>query len=686
MDSADLYRTQVTASNNEEAKGLRTKTMKKSIILAAACLALGMQAQPLIAEEAAAEYSYEELAVGAPTAFDGGFFTEMWGNVVSDLDVRTLIHGYDLVEWVSAEGLFRVDPSVVSGSVVTDNAEGDRTYTLSIYDDLYYNDGTKITAYDYAFSMLLEIAPQIEEIGGTTRNAEYIKGYNAYRTGEAQALSGVRVLDEHTIAITIDHAYLPFFYEAALLDCTPYPISVIAPGCVVVDNGDGVQIVNEDEEVKEPIFTADLLNTTILGANGYKTNPTVTSGPYKLTGFDGETATFEINGYYKGNSAGVKPSIEKLTFSTAYNDTMMDELSAKNFGLLNKVTAADTLTEGMKTVAGSDDYAMSNYPRSGMSFVSFCCEKATVAEAAVRQAIAMCMDKDQLVSDYVGSYGLRVDGYYGMGQWMYQIVSGSHPFILEQPKEGDEKAKQKYEEDKKAWEALSLDNVAVYDFNTEAAANLLAANGWTLNRDGEEFDPEKDDVRCKEIGGELVALDLRLIYPEGNTIAESLQTSFADNLKEAGIALTIEAKPMQDLLREYYRQNGERTMDMIYLATNFDIVFDPSLNFDPDMADSLNSAANTTGLADQELYNLAVDMRSTEQGDALAYMQKWVKFEERYAQVLPAIPVYSNVYFDFYTSTLQNYNVSANITWGQAIVEAYLSDPSEEAETEAATE
>ena len=36
--------------------------------------------------------------------------------------------------------------------------------------------------------------------------------------------------------------------------------------------------------------------------------------------------------------------------------------------------------------------------------------------------------------------------------------------------------------------------------------------------------------------------------------------------------------------------------------------------------------------------------------------------------MLPLIPVYSNVYFDFYTSDLMNYDIVRYITWGDAIV------------------
>ena len=52
--------------------------------------------------------------------------------------------------------------------------------------------------------------------------------------------------------------------------------------------------------------------------------------------------------------------------------------------------------------------------------------------------------------------------------------------------------------------------------------------------------------------------------------------------------------------------------------------------------------------------------------------------------VLPVLPVYSNVYFDFYPHVLHEYEIAANISWPQAIITSYLSDyiPEEEAAAE----
>ena len=96
----------------------------------------------------------DRLTVGNTTPMHGKFFTEMWEDVTSDGDVRSLIHGYNLIMWDGENGVFTHDPSVVNAIGIRDNENGDRTYLIALQDNLYYSDGTKITAWDYAFSAL----------------------------------------------------------------------------------------------------------------------------------------------------------------------------------------------------------------------------------------------------------------------------------------------------------------------------------------------------------------------------------------------------------------------------------------------------------------------------------------------------------------------------------------------------
>ena len=613
-----------------------------------------------------------ELTVGTTTALSGSFFTEMWGNNTSDADVRGLLHGYNLMRWNGAEGSYEIDDTVVSGLVVTENGAGDRTYTIVLYDDLKYSDGRAITAKDYAFSMLLSVSPEVAAIGGATNGSDYIVGAAEYKSGETSVLSGVRVQSDRQLSVTVSGEYLPYFYEQALLDYHPYPIHEIAPGCEVADDGAGVYIRNADGS-EPPIFTAELLAETILDAEtGYRTHPEVVSGPYELEAFDWEsrTATFVINEEYKGNSEGEKPEIERLTLKTVSNETMMEALSNGEVGLLNKCVNAAALDAGLALVA-QGEAGVSNYARSGYSFISYCCEQETVQSAAVRQAIAHCFDKDAFVSEYVRNYGMRVDGYYGIGQWMYQMVAGSLNAPEEAPgAEASAEELAAYEAEQAAWAELTLEGVKQYALDLSAAEALLEGDGWTLNREGGAYEAGTEEVRCKQIGEKIVPLELEMIYPEGNAIGEYAAGEFAENLAAVGIGLQVEAKPFAELLELYYRQEV-RECELIYLATNFAYVYEPSKTFA--VADAYQGTDNRSGIQDEKLYELAVEMRKTEPGDVLAYCEKWVAFQEYYAEVLPTLPVYSNVYFDFYTPQLQDYYVNADVGWAEAIVGARLS-------------
>ena len=616
----------------------------------------------------------DELLVGHPTVMKGDFFTEMFGNDTADIDVRALIHGYNLVNWDQVQGVYVIDTSVVENAKVMADAEGNKQYFLTLCTDLYYSDGTPITAWDYAFSLLLLMAPEVEQIGGRIYRAEHIVGYDEYITKQVPYLTGVNVISDHQLVISLDRDFLPYFFETGLLLCVPYPIDVIAPGCKVYDDGQGIYIGNADRSVEEPIFTADLLRQTILDPEtGYNSHPSKVSGPYVLTAYDGLTAHFEKNPYFKGTMEGVIPTIEKISFTLADNDTLVQQLKDGELHLVNKVVYGPTIQEGM---AAGDGIARDNYPRIGLQCLTFTYDWPTVNDMEVRQAIAWCMDRDQMTQDYCGAFGLRVDGFFGMEQWEYLLVNGG----LDYPVDPEGMTDAEYEEAIEKWEELSLDNLVVYHVDTDRAKQLLDHAGWTLNRNGDPYDPDVDDVRCKLVDGELVALDLTMMYPAGNHIVDTIQENFIDHLNECGILLTLVPTEMEDLLFSFYRET-ERTTDMIYLATNFHVIVDPAIAYSADTTAN-HEIWNNTYSDDEELYQLAVDMRKTPPGSVYEYVEKWIRFQERFNQVLPAIPIYTNIYFDFFTDQLQNYHITAHVTWSQAILESYFGLEATEEEEE----
>ena len=635
--------------------------------------------EPEETEEPLTVYDYEELVVGNPTHMDGKFFTGMWGNATSDIDVRTLVNSYYLTVWGYDIGLFRENKQTVSGAAITEDEEGNRNYMFVLCDDLFYSDGTPITAWDYAFSVLFQGAPVIAELGGIPMDLSYLEGFEEYAKGETNVLSGVHVVNDSIINFTVRHEYLPYFFELFRLGFLPYPIHEIAPGCKVYDDGEGVYIGNEDPAVTEQLFTKELLEATVMDPEeGYLSHPTVGSGPYVLTSWDGEEATFRINPYFKGNEEGYKPTIPHLRYKLAVNETMVSELAEGKFGLLNKVTRSDTILEGLALTGGQ--YQSQNYPRIGLTFLLFTPDRIALQEKAVRKAMAYCLEKEEVVRDYCGGFGIAMDGMIGLGQWMFQMVMGSLKYDPQIPEDATPEQLKEYEEIMAEWDTLNLDGLKHYDPNTEEAIRLLNEAGWTLNAEGKPYVPGQDAVRCKEIDGELVALDLKCAYPETNITAEALETLLLPHLADAGIRVTLIPMDMKTLLRSYNDRDIE-DIDLFYLGDDFNIEFDPQLLFLP--GDASEPEQDNLAWVHARMYDLAHDMCETEPHDPLTFIKKWIKFQEELSDYLPMIPVYSNIYFDFYPRELQNYDILYYITWGDAIVPATFEDyvePEPEAE------
>ncbi len=597
---------------------------------------------------------YDSLTVGVTTAFSGNFLSDALGSNISDQDIRKIIHGYHLVAWDGASGVYRLNEQVIPAGLFS---KEQNTYYFSVAHNLTYNDGTPITAKDYAFSFLLLTSRALEKAAGLRKSGRRIEGWSAYDEGTAGAVSGFRLIGDYQMAITIDREYVPFFYEMKALDIFPLPIGVLAPGCEVKDDGNGIYLSGE--------FNAETVQKYVLDPEtGYASHPSVTSGPYMMTDYDGKTVWLKINPNYNGDTEGNKPYIENITVRCVPSRDLMSNLITGTLGLTVRSIRTEQINTGM-VLSAREDFAAKTYARNGLAFISFCGEKGPTADANVRRALAMCIDKEGLNAEYSGSYGTVVTGYYGIGQWMFPMTRGNIPDSWRE--EAGEDA---------TWDDMNLEGLAKYPLNPEEAAKLLNDAGWNLNAQGE---PYTEGLRYREENGTLVPLRLRLLYPTENLAGPMLQEYFVPYLREAGAELELRAVDMPGLLQMYYGQ-AERDCDMIMIGSNFEDVFDPSVYYDANGKDRLN------GITDPQLAELARELRRTEPGDGAEYVRRWIRYLEYRSQVLPEIPLYSNAYLDFHTAILRNYNPGAYSSWSEALVSAYLSDVSEEELAEEAAE
>ena len=575
-----------------------------------------------------------KATVGTFTRMSGSFFTDMWGNNTADIDVRTLLHGQSTVAWTN-DRQYGIDRTVVESVRAELDADGNKIYTFTLNRDLAYSDGTPITAADYVFSVLLQSAQETAALGAKTLTYSHLLGYEDYISGETDTFAGVRLTGLREFKLTIAAEYLPYFYELTYVNVTPYPISVIAPECEVLDDGEGAYIDGE--------FTAQVLEKTVLDPEtGYLSHPSVTSGPYYLTGYDAENAvaTFKINPYYPGNYEGVKPVIESLELREIKYDTALDQLAEGTLDVVHKATEGSFIDEGVARF-GEGEFAATNYLRSGHGLLAYACEEDVTQSLAVRQAMAMCLNRDAFIRDFLGDYGMAVYSYYGLGQWM----------VL-------------------PYASTMQDYVTVYDYDPQAAEALLVKDGWTLNAEGDEYVAGEGAVRYKKAeDGTLIPLAIRFAQLKDNEAAKWIAEKYAPVLESLGFSFETTEVAFDELLTHYYRQT-DRTYNLMYLATNFAVVFDPYYTFNTDEA--YQGALNTSGIADEKLMKLALELRQTQPGDEETYTERWMALMKCFSDVLPTLPIYSNVYYDFFDSSLADYAPNAHWSWPSAILYAYF--------------
>ncbi len=581
---------------------------------------------PTIAQE-----EPRELVVANPTKVSGMFFTNRWGNNTSDIDVRTLLHGLGTVAY---RGDFDrlINPTVVKAYHRAQDTQGHVTYTLTLWEDLRFSDGSPITAKDYAASVLLQASPELMVISRSdSRSYDYLLGFDAYISGESPRLLGLRLLDEYVLSLTIDKAYLPFYFELNLIDIVPYPLEVLLPGMALTDHEDGLGFA-------EPI-NQDALEKRLLGDQGYLSYPTVTSGPYRLVSYQPENGEVQVekNPYFKGDYQGQTPSIERVRFVEAKNETMLSQLLQGQVDLLNKMTWHTAVSQA-RAQANRGTIQIQGYDRRGLAYLSFTCDEGVTASQRVRQAVASLVDREGIIREALASNGKPVYGYYGIGQ---ELVIGKEDQLKE---------------------LLHL-----YPTNYAAAEKLLVEDGWSLDENGNELRKASGKQRYRKEGDTLEPLVLRMAFSQGNPIAETVAKQLEKALRQVGGRLDIQPLETRELFQQYYRQQT-RAFDILFLGSNFDMIFDPYHALLPLIGGQ--GQRNLTGIDDPVLLQLSEQMRDTVPGDKLGYERRWQQFQQRLVNQLPLLPLYSNEYYDAFTNDLVNYHPEAHFSWAQALLYA----------------
>ena len=562
-------------------------------------------------------------------------------------------------------GDYVINKTVVKSYERIEEENGNVTFKFVINDGLKFNNGEAVTAENFVAWTMFITSPAGKEMGVVSATYNMLPGGLAYRNGETNVLSAVRLYDEKTFSITIaktgedgETSYLPYYYDLTYAGMQAVNLTYwFGEGWSVKDDGAGVYFVNADG--KE--FTAETVGETVT-AGRFATGNRVTAGPYNLVSFDESSReiVLEVNENYNGNFEGQKPGIKKLVIVKTSDDTVMDMITTGQIQIYSGIADGAQVNAVLDLIeAGTIDSSPSQYDRAGYGYFGFACDLGPAQFTEFRQAVAYLLNRVEFAQTFCQGWGSVVHGPYCTA---FSMTS-------------------KTDIDKK---------VNHYDYNPEKAVELLKQAGFVYNADGSDYVDGSGEVRYAKVTEEQaryyesfnkVLADGTILMPatlnwassEGNSVSALLTTMLAssDATKAAGVSIVKTEMTFPSLLSYMYRQemNGAvgdftvPTYNMFNLATGYNGgVYDESYNWTTN-PEYIEQGYNVQHLYDKELDKLSMDMvYGVEPGDEATYLSLWEKYIIRWNELLPMVPLYANIYVTVYPNTIDNY--AEDSFWG----------------------
>jgi peptide/nickel transport system substrate-binding protein/oligopeptide transport system substrate-binding protein len=110
-----------------------------------------------------------------------------------------------LVEFVVVDGQLEVAPAVAERYEISEDG---RVYDFWLRNDVYFHNGRRATAADVDYSFHRTLSPDLNsERDWVLLN---IEGARAYREGEAERVSGIEVLSDSHVRLTLSEPFAPF--------------------------------------------------------------------------------------------------------------------------------------------------------------------------------------------------------------------------------------------------------------------------------------------------------------------------------------------------------------------------------------------------------------------------------------------------------------------------------------------
>lgn len=244
------------------------------------------------------------------------------------------------------EGLVRfkesstdIEPCLAESWQVTANG---LEWTFHLRKDVKFHDGTPFDAESVRFSFERQMPPQRTED----------MAYASFVFGMVDEL---KVINSHTVQFTLKYPYAPFLNNLAMPAAAP----IVSPTAV-----------------------------SALG-DDFSSNP-IGTGPFKFISWErGKEIILNINSSYWGQ----QPQYNRLVF-TVIKNSRLRSLALK----MNLVDIADTITPADAKYLEQNGYLVTKTTGLDLSYLGFFTDKEPFDNPAVRRAISMSIDREQLIN------------------------------------------------------------------------------------------------------------------------------------------------------------------------------------------------------------------------------------------------------------------------------------------------
>ncbi len=674
--------------------------MKKIIVLALAVLMVAS----CFAGCATDPKNENKVIVGNVTELGGDFRWPGFGGSsagAADQDINGLITGYSTME-TNQGGAYVWNETVVKSHTEVEDADGNLVVTIEVNPGLKFSDGTEIKAVNYLAYVLAFSTPVSVGAGHTGISGQAFVGFedfNAYEGGATPVpFKGVRLLGDYSFSFTVAAPdFYPYYFAYTYGAVTPYPLDlVLGEGVEVKDDGAGAYLT---EAWYAKAADGTYAKAAHLAEARYDVTKYAFSGPYVISEWDDskKECTLTINPEFQGNFEGQKPSIETIVYVKIISETQLDQFKTGAVDILAGITGGADTEAALAVVNESNGaFAETHYQRAGYGKVQFDCDFGPAMFASVRKAIAYVLNTSEFAQAYTGGYGTAVYGPYSPDFDMWKAVKDDiqlieYAFSVENAKQtliddgwvynskGEAFVEGQTGVDAVRYKKLTADEAAVLDGVNKTYASVE-------NTDGVEY-------KTVEINGEYyLPLVINWFGTTNNEVTEMLAARLVntDNVKALGMVVRSTVGDFNPLLAEIYRDpsmgyGGTPRYSMYNLATGWNsAIYDYSYNWSHDPAYfgySVNKLYDEYDVAfpyykaDGSHEKLSYADAVAASGDKLGmdyisfamvydavteeeYNQWWQAYIERWNELMPDIPLYSNYYFDIYNAKIENFSTS----------------------------